>query len=247
MGKSIVVINKENLLVSSSDLAIGFGIEHKRVKEIVKKYQSEFEEWGEVLGELRPKPKGSKGGRTLEDILLNEPQATYLTTLLSNNNRVRKFKRFLTNEFFKQRTALNNISAQKQNSEWIEQRNSGKLARRQGTDGIQFLITYAKDNGSKNYVMYYPNITKMQYKILFPEKWEQFGGKIDNFRDCLDRRELNILEVSDNVIRVGIEQGIKLQKPYKEIYQDCKLRTEGLALSLGILPFMLCKKQKDVS
>ena len=245
MDKSIVMIEKNNLLVSSSDLAIGFGLEHNRIKSLIKKYQNEFESWGGVLRELCAKPKGSKGGRALDHFLLNETQATYLTTLLSNNDKVRKFKHHLTNEFFKQKKLLNKILNQKQNLEWLEQRTSGKLIRREETDSIKEFAEYAKALGSKNHKRYYSNITQMQYRILFREKFKQFSGA-GNFRDCLEHHELNILEISDKVVSQAILEGTKLEKPYKEVYTHIKTRTEGLALSLGISPIELMLKKKEL-
>lgn len=235
MEKSIVIIEKENLLVGTSDLAKGFGIEHKRIKEMIEKYKIEFESWGEVLGDLRPKPKDPKGGRPLDQLLLNEPQATYLTTLLSNNDKVRKFKHFLTDQFFKQRKLLNDLIIQKQNVAWIEQRESGKIARKQETEHIQMFTDYAKSQGSKNYRHYYSSITNMQHKTLFPVKYAQFKGS-GVFRNFLDRAELNIVEISDRVVAQAILEATKLEKPYKEVFEYLKIRTEALAVSLGITP-----------
>ena len=98
MNGNIVMIRNNQLVVGTSELAKGFGVEHRAIKRLVNKYKSEFEEWGVIATPLQ-KLSSEKGGRPLDEFLLNEPQATYLTTLLTNNEIVRKFKHFLTKEY----------------------------------------------------------------------------------------------------------------------------------------------------
>ncbi|MFM7012962.1 MAG: Rha family transcriptional regulator, partial [Betaproteobacteria bacterium] len=73
------------------------------VLKLVKKYQSEFEELGEVRFETALNTQGS----STEYAVLNEDQATYLITLFTNTDIVRKFKLRLVKEF---RNALNTIA-----------------------------------------------------------------------------------------------------------------------------------------
>lgn len=45
-------------------------------------------------------------------------------------------------------------------------------------------------------------------------------------RDEATRRELNNLSLMEHIILCEIDKGIVANKPYKEIYKDCKERLE---------------------
>ena len=81
--------------------------EHKDVIALIRKYQSDFEEFGQLTFETRVvSAKGT--GQATEYAILTEDQATYLITLFTNSASVRKFKIRLVKEF---RKALNFVAA----------------------------------------------------------------------------------------------------------------------------------------
>lgn len=246
MENSIVKIEKNDLSVGTWDLSIKMNIEHRMLTRTIEKYIDDFEKGFGFIASQRQQIEMDKKGRRPKEYILDEPQAMYLLTLLTNMDRVREFKMWLTKEFFKQRKILTQLVVQKQNAEWIHTRESGKIARKEETDHLKIFVDYAKSQGSKNYKMYYISVTVMQYKSLFPCKYEQFS-KIGNFRDCLDRSELNILEVSDRIVVQAVTESTKLEKPYKDVFDHLKLRTEGLAMSLGITPLRLLMKKKAIA
>lgn len=239
MNKSILTIKDGDLFIGSWDLSRNFAIEHRALKKLVVKYKSEFEDVGSIAPAMqRINPK--KRGGVVEEFLLNEPQATYLTTLLTNNETVRKFKAFLTKEFFRQRKLLYKLiysaEVQRQNAEWIQKRSEGKLERKLETDTIKAFVQYAKHQGSQNAERYYANITKMENNALFMDYLEQ---KFPNLREVVNGFALDSLKMADRIVGKALKDGMEAQLPYKEIYLLAKERVETFATVLGKTPIQM--------
>jgi phage regulator Rha-like protein len=101
---TVVEIQGRQAQTTSLIVAQGCQVGHQTVLKITRKYRVEFEELGFLGFEIQEK-RGTQGAPT-EFARLNEDQATYLITLLSNTPVVRKFKLRLVKEF---RKALNLI------------------------------------------------------------------------------------------------------------------------------------------
>ena len=180
-----------------------------------------------------------KRGRRFNEYKLNEPQTVYLTTLLTNNLEVRKFKLQLTKEFFKQRKLLNKLVVQRQNEEWRQKRISGKTDRRIETDSIKEFIEYATEQGSKNAKLYYMNISKMENKLLLP--LELLKNNFENVRDICTSLDLNMLQMADLVVSRSLHDGMKKEMYYKDIYQHARDQVEAFACVMGRQPFGITK------
>ena len=63
---------------------------------------------------------------------------------MRNSETVLDFKDKLTKEFIKQRKLIAHLLTQRQNAAWIEQREQGKLNRREETDVIKELPNTAR-------------------------------------------------------------------------------------------------------
>lgn len=73
--------------------------EHASVIALVRKYESDFEDFGRVRFQIEP--FGTAGGLQSREIaLLNEQQATLLLTYMRNTVVVRDFKKLLVKEFW---------------------------------------------------------------------------------------------------------------------------------------------------
>ena len=104
MKTELVHISKNKPFTDSIVIAESVGLNHKRVIELVRKYQKDLEEFG-FLTFQTAKKRGTQGLKT-EYADLNEDQATYLITLFRNTDIVRRFKVQLVKAF---RKALNNL------------------------------------------------------------------------------------------------------------------------------------------
>ena len=152
----------------------------------------------------------------IEVILLNEPQATLLITYLRNTEQVRRFKKNLVFEFYRMRDFIR----EKQTPAWQESRQTGITTRKKETDAIKRLCEYATAQGSKHPERLYTAYTKLANK----------AAGITN-RTTATGLQISILTVVESIIAQTIDAGIEKNKPYKEIYQDCKRK---LAVLQGV-------------
>ena len=117
-----------------------------------------------------------------------------------------------------------------QNNSWIAKRDEAKQIRQKETDIIKDFIEYATKQGSKNANKYYMNITKMTNKAL------ELLMQTDDYkplRDLATITELGFIQMLDLRATQAIEDGIKRQLPYKEIYKYAKEEVEKLSDSLA--------------
>lgn len=100
---NLVFARNGQALTTSEIIAQGVGIEHRAIKQILRKYQSDFEEFGTPAFETR----GSEGTADYQVFaILNEQQATLLVTYCKNTETVRKFKVALVKAFYEMRQQL---------------------------------------------------------------------------------------------------------------------------------------------
>lgn len=84
-------------------VAEGTGVQHKNVLELIRNNLADFEEFGRVAFETRPRPQGQHGGADVSFARLNEEQATLLLTYMRNSDIVRQFKKNLVRAFYELR------------------------------------------------------------------------------------------------------------------------------------------------
>ena len=222
-SKELVRIDGREPVVSSEVLAKGFEVTHQAVLKLIEKYSERFQTLRTFGFQIR-----KSGGRDVRFVLFNEEQTAFLGSLLRNTDRVVEFKARLTSEFFRMRSALSALSAQKQNTEYLERRTAGKLTRRTETDTIKRFVEYAKKQGSQHAERYYANISKMKNKALF-----FLGEKFDNIREMLTTHQLSMVEAADTIVIRALAEGMDSATPYKDIFTTAKKRVEAFAELIG--------------
>ncbi len=106
MSELVTVTNGE-LVTSTLVIAEGAQNSHEAVIKLVRKYQKDLEEVGNLLRfEIRAREEGKHGGGDVEYALLNEPQTTLLFTFMQNTEIVRAFKVKLVKAFYRMRDTL---------------------------------------------------------------------------------------------------------------------------------------------
>lgn len=87
---------------SSLIFAEGTGNQHKNILELIRKYNSDLEEFGPLAFETRKGKALPQGGfaKSTEFALLNEQQASLLMTYMKNTEVVREFKKNLVRAFY---------------------------------------------------------------------------------------------------------------------------------------------------
>lgn len=98
---------------TSRTIAEGTKIEHRKVKDAIRKHQKAFESFGVLASYQAETPNNKAGGRKAVDYLLNEQQAAFLLTLLKNTPVVVEFKRCLVRGFFEARQELSRREVQR--------------------------------------------------------------------------------------------------------------------------------------
>ncbi len=202
----LIEVRKNNIFTNSKIIADGTGNKHHAIRELIKKYKSDIEDFGTLL----ILNEESTGGRPMEVYLLNEEQATFVVTLLRNSKVVVKFKKELVRQFYTMRQIL----MEKQSKLWIDTRQTNKENRLKETDVIKLLADYAKEQGSTHSDKLYMVYTKLANTV------------IDGKRDNMGVSGLNNLTLVESIILQTIQAGMSMQMHYKDIYKDCKERIE---------------------
>ncbi len=205
----LVEIRENDVFTNSKVIAEGTNNQHHAVREIIKKYKTDIEDFGTLL----ILNEESTGGRPTEVFLLNEEQATFVITLLRNSKVVVKFKKELVRQFY----AMRRFLIEKQSKLWIETRQENKENRLRETDVIKLLVDYAKEQGSTHSDKLYLTYTKLAKTVI--------GGK----RDSMTASEINNLTLVESIILQTIKIDMSMGMHYKEIYKDCKERIERFA------------------
>lgn len=151
--------------------------------------------------------KDSKG-RTYKNYTMNRKGFTVLVMGFNGEEAIH-WKLMYIDAFDK----MESIIREKSTQTWEETRRIGKLTRQAETDTIKKLVEYAKEQGSTHADMLYMTYSKLANKMAGISK-----------RDEASIIQLNNLSMIENIILRLIEEGIKVNKHYKQIYQDCKER-----------------------
>lgn len=206
----LVYLKKDDAFTDSLIIAKHSGVDHRKVKSLIRKYRSRLQGFGKLSS---PCEVESTGGRKATYYELNEEQATFLITLMKNTEAVVSFKANLVSEFYKMRKFI----AEKQTATWLETRQQGKLTRKAETDVLKQLVEYAKEQGSGHADMLYMTYSKLANKYAGVDK-----------RDSATVMQLNNLSLMEHIILNVIQNGITAGMYYKEIYKASKARLESM-------------------
>ena len=226
----LVVMHGKEFFTTSTIISENLNLQHDNVVALLKKY-SNIDELALVQTE-----KLSTKGRALINYLLTEEQALILVSLMKNTPEVIKFKVGLVKAFIKYRKIASQLLIQKNNQDHIEKRQETKIMRRECTDIIQQFVAYAEAQGSQSASKYYMNLTRMELTGLF-----LIEQKFPNFRDVMNIKQLNLIEVADEVIANSLKDSMSKQIPYKECFQiakECITRLASL-MPKSPLPMLL--------
>lgn len=102
------------------------------------------------------------------------------------------------------------------NRHWQETRQAAKENRLLETDSIKEFVAYAKRQGSQHADRYYYHLTDLAHK----------AAGITEGRDKADVQQLNSLTLIEHIISEVLRDSMGQEKPYKEIYLDCRERIE---------------------
>lgn len=189
--------NNKEPFTKSDVIARYAGMNHRRVKDAIRKHEKELKSFG-LLGAYQTE---SSGGRPQEIYRLNEPQATFLMTLLKNTPEVVAFKMLLVKQFYAMRRELEKCGVIKADR---------KAIRRNVTDAIKAL----PETPHKKFK--YAQYTNLVYltaigKTAKAIKAERGAKPADTASDYLTSDELARVVDVENRVGVLIEAGFDYQ------------------------------------
>uniref|UniRef100_UPI00115D0613 Rha family transcriptional regulator n=2 Tax=Bacteria TaxID=2 RepID=UPI00115D0613 len=95
---------EEEPFTTSKIIAEYAEIEHRAVRQLIRTYEKDLNEFGKTTFEMSKINKGR--GRKKKFYHLNEEQATLLITYLDNTEPVRRFKKALVRQFYDMKNGL---------------------------------------------------------------------------------------------------------------------------------------------
>ena len=101
-------------------------------------------------------------------------------------------------------------------SYWQQTRQQTKDSRLLETECIKEFVAYAKGQGSQHAERYYCSFTRLANK----------AAGIASSRENATVQQLNNLSLIEHIIEQVLRECMQQEKPYKEIYIDCKARVE---------------------
>lgn len=116
---------------------------------------------------------------------------------------------------------------ERQSSEWLMTRKQGKLIRRNETDTIANLISYAESQGSRNY--------RKQGYTIYSKLVNLLVGIEAGQRDKVDFKTLSIIMFLEDMILHTVDEEMQKGTHYKAIYQLCKENGEQI-MKFAYLP-----------
>jgi len=225
--ENAVEIYKDEPMAGTFIISEGFERKHKAVINLINRYKGRFlrlDNKSSPEGLIIRKVPAKKAGRPVEEYLLNEKQTIFLGTLFRNSEKVLDFKEKLAYAFVEQRKLLDTLQKYRLEPGYQRIRSAGKIVRREATDVMKEFCEYAKSQGSTNHEWYYSTITNMLNGLLFIVEY-----KFKNVREVLTTQQLMTVGSAEEIIKKGLEEGMKHDTHYKSIYKDIKKRVETFA------------------
>ena len=214
----LVFLKGKEPVTTSLVIAEGTNNQHESIMRLINEHKARFERWGAIyFSDLKSGNKnGDLRGRPTRFAFLNEQQATFLVTLLRNNDIVLDFKSELVDRFWKMREILLN----QQNEEWRAIRQAGKRGNQDMCDAIHdYIIPLAREAGSlAPDKVFYINYQKMVNKAACVQP---------NSRDNQPLGQLYEIEKLQGMVTASVKGLAAKGEDFKTIYHDTKQTLEN--------------------
>lgn len=210
MEELVYLSKKDEAVCSSLQVAEKFGKRHDRVLRAIDNLLMTLPKNGETSRMFILSKRKADDGQFHRMFLMNRDGFSLLVMGFTGKKSL-EWKL----QYIKAFNKMEEFIKEKKSHKWIDERKAGKLTRKSETDTIKRLVEYAKEQGSTHSEMLYTVYSKLANSME--------GVKS---RDEATRRELNNLSLMEHIILCEIDKGIVANKPYKEIYKDCKERLE---------------------
>lgn len=207
----LVELRRGEAVCTSLQVAEKFGKRHTHVVRKIEliMLENSTQNWAECFRESKYKDASGKENKMY---YINRDGFTFLVMGFTGKSASEwKWK------YIKAFNTMEKAILNQHNTEWIESRKQGKLARREETDAIKEFVQYATSAGSKNADRYYIAFSKMADKLV--------GITARDLASVAQLFHLSVLENAiANLVIDEMAQGIE----YHQIFKDCKARLEAI-------------------
>ncbi len=209
-----VIERKGILVVDSRDVANVTGIRHTDLLRKISKYESVL-----LNAKLRSVDyfKESKykdsSGKENKCYLLTKKGCDMVANKMTGDKGI-----IFTAKYIDRFYQMESLLKEKKTQEWQIARANSKVNRLAETDSIKLFVEYCENQGSTHADKYYITFSTLANKVV---------GLKSKQRDNATSVQLNTLSLVEYIIANVIIQGINDNKPYKDIYQDCKKRLDS--------------------
>lgn len=214
----LVRIMKNDVVVSSLDVARNFHKRHDRVVQTIVEQYGDLHEFVEMFREGFYK---DEYGRKQRVFYMNRDGFSLLVMGFTGRKALEwKMK------YIKAFNYMEKLLMERQTESWIEARASGKLVRRSLTDAIQDYVSLALEQGHKGTAKFaYSNFSKLVKK--------PFGS-----RDNAGAGRLAMISALEELLRSTLIPLVDAKEDAKTVYQICKAKSEAfvgvMAPALGV-------------
>lgn len=106
--KLVNLADDGELRASTEAIALGYGMQHRAVLQLLKRYLPQIETFGPCAFSVRVAERAQGGGAPIEYALLNQHQTMFLLSLMRNTAKVVAFKIQLIQAFSQMADRLHN-------------------------------------------------------------------------------------------------------------------------------------------
>ena len=203
----LVYLKNDEAVCSSVDVAEKF---HKRHTHVIRAIENIFaddsaQNWIQCFKKTSYKDESGK----LNKMYLMNRDGFSLLVMGFTGKKALEWKWKYIQAF----NAMETFIREKCSAEWLESRQTGKVARQTETAVLQEFVEYAKANGSSHAEWYYKSFSDMANKAVGISS-----------RELATVQQLNQLLMVENIIANNIRSRMEQGQPYKEIFKDCKKR-----------------------
>lgn len=204
----LVKVMKKQAVCTSKDVAAHFRKRHDHVLRDIKAFQRDIPKFGEMFFEIAT---SDEYGRKQRAYVMNRDGFTLLAMGFTGKKALQWKLKYIEAFNTMEKTLMQRASV-----EWKEARLLGKQARREETDEIKRLVSYAEAQGSEHAGFLYVTYSRLVKKELGIES-----------RETADALTLSRAAEMERIIRRVIMDGIEAGNGYKDIYKAAKARLEA--------------------
>lgn len=225
-----IFIKNNLLIVTSLQIAESFNKAHRNVLRDIKNIEcsSEFKESNFVASSYK-----NTRGKVIPIFNVTRDGFSILAMGYTGKEAM-AFKEAFIKAFNHMENALNLQNHTKDASLlWKRARIQSKAIRRSLTDIIKDFIEYAESQGSEHAEYYYKHITRMEYAAL--ELVQYYDPIKKGLRDKLDGMDLCFLMTSEQIARNALEEDMKQEMHYKDIFVLAKSKVIEYADTINLI------------